>query len=84
MDMVSVNFKIVFLIFSNKCCWFKLEMPQCVPSKYVFLTNDFFPISFFFKKNLYYFEHVEMNMYSCRLPRIWMTIIDCLFYAFDS
>ena len=25
-----------------------------------------------------------MNMYSCRLPRIWMTIIDCLFYAFDS
>ena len=47
MDMVSVNFKIVFLIFSNKCGWFKLEMPQCVPTKYVFLTNEFFPISFF-------------------------------------
>ena len=31
MDMIlgiNVNFKIVFLIFSNICCWYILELPH--------------------------------------------------------
>ena len=60
MDMIlgNVNFKIVFfLIFSNICCRYTLELPhrgnsnvrqfQCVPTTHVFLINDVFVISFF-------------------------------------
>ena len=43
-----------FLIFSNICCWYTLELPhrgkfQCVPITYVFPIIEFFTISFFFK-----------------------------------
>ena len=56
---------------------------------YVFSINEFFTISFF-KTNsqplsfIQRNEHVGINNFSCSLSCIWMTIIDCLFYASDS
>ena len=60
-----------------------------VPTTYVFSINEFFTISFF-KTNSQQLsliqrnEHVEMNNFSCSLSCTWLTIIDCLFYAFGS
>ena len=43
----NVNFKIVFLIFSNISCRHTLELPLCVPTTYVFSINELFTIRFF-------------------------------------
>ena len=62
---------------------------QCVPTTYLFSINELFTISFLktdsqllslFQRN----ELVEKNKFSCSLSCTWMTIIDCLFYAFDN
>ena len=57
---------------------------QCVPTTYIFTINEFFTISFltltFIQRN----EHVEMNKFSCSLSCTWMTIINCLYHAYDS
>ena len=51
MEMIlgNVNFQIVlFLIFSNICCRYTLELQfQYVPTTYVFSINEIFTISFF-------------------------------------
>ena len=51
MDMIIVNFKIVFLIVFNITCWFTLAMRQfqCVPTTYIPSINEFYTINFFHK-----------------------------------
>ena len=52
-------------------------------------NSEFFTISFFITNSqplsfIQINEHVEMNNFSCRLSRLWMSITDCLFYDSDS
>ena len=87
--LFSVYFKIGFLNFSNRCCWYIWAIPMCTYSICPFNRCVFFTIKQVSHKLLNLFmlqcnEHVEMNKLLCSLECTWMTIIDTQFYIIDS
>ena len=97
MDMILGKCKLQnsFLIYSSICCWYTLELPHRGNSnvylKHVFSINKFFTISFFKNKfstmftfNISVKGACINEQASCSFLCSWMTIKDCLFYAFDS
>ena len=84
------KFKYSFLIFSNICCWCTLELPHSVNLQHMsFTIIKCFTISFFLNKfSTTFIASLKCacrnEQVLCSLSCTWMTILDCLFYAFDS